>query len=159
MESVQNALYAPPQVCKRPKTTKGRNGHGAHETGSGRARNGLQAYSSRNRSRTKRKRHRGGRGRLYGPMRTQSGGGSGPVTIVAARWGPPQLARPICCSKASRGALLRVRYDLPSPVDHRQGISPDCRRGAPENEKTRGDHWGHRGFDRFCEVPFQARTG
>lgn len=30
-----------------------------------------------------RKGHRGRRGRLYGPMRTQSGGGSGPVTIVA----------------------------------------------------------------------------
>ena len=148
-----------PPVCKRPKTTKGRNGHGAHETGSGRARNGLQAYSSRNRSHRKRKRHRGRRGLLYGPMRTQSGGGSRPLTIVAARSRPPHLARPIRCSKVTRGLLPRVRHDLPSPVDHRQGISPDCRRGAPENEKTRGDHSGHRGFDRFCEVPFQARTG
>ena len=89
MESVQNALYAPPQVYKRPKTPKGRNGHGAHETGSGRTQNGLQAYSSRNRSRTKRKGHGGRRGRLYGPMRSQSGGGFGPVTIVAARSRPP----------------------------------------------------------------------
>ena len=23
------------------------------------------------------------------------------------------------------------------------------RRGVAENEKTRGDHWGHRGFDRL----------